>query len=133
MAEASVAAQAVLDAEVQEHEALRSATHTACEALEVEGVQSASSLGSRLIALSGRVHERLQGVLHTGVKRALAVVSSHYAVNLEAVSDGYILPEDDEEADAEVAKLMEAVEAPGTMLASLFEEEVVPPTPAADP
>ena len=68
--------------------------------------------------------------MHTGVKRALAVVSSHYAVNLEAVSDGYVLPEDDEEADAEVAKLMEA---PGTALASLFEEEVVPPAPAADP
>ena len=68
--------------------------------------------------------------MHTGVKRALAVVSSHYAVNLEAVSDGYVLPEDDEEADAEVTKLMEA---PGTVLASLFEEKVVPPAPAADP
>ena len=64
--------------------------------------------------LSGRVHERFREALHAGVKRALAVVSSHYAVNLEAVSDGYVLPEDDEEADAEVAKLMEAVEAPGT-------------------
>ena len=114
--------QAALDIEVQEH-----------EALEVEGVQSASSLGSRLIALSGCIHERLRGALHTGVKRALAIVSSHYAVNLEAISDGYVLPEDDEEADAEVAKLMEAVEAPGTALASLFEEEVVPPVPAADP
>ena len=103
------------------------------EALEVEGVQSASSLGNRLIALSGRVHERLQEALHTGVKRALAVISSHHAINLEAVSDGYVLPEDDEEADAEVAKLMEVVEAPGTALASLFEEEVVPPAPAADP
>ena len=71
----------MLDVEVQEHEALRSAARTACEALEVEGVQSASSLGNRLIALSGRVHERLRGALHTGVKRALAVVSSHYAIN----------------------------------------------------
>ena len=133
MAEASVAAQAALDVEVQEHKALRSTARTACEALEVEGVQSASSLGNRLMALSGRVHERLWEALHTGVKRALAVVSSHYAVNLEAVSDGYVLPEDDEEADAEVTKLMEAVEAPGTALASLFEEEVVPPAPAADP
>ena len=79
------------------------------------------------------MRERLQGALHTGVKRTLAVDSSHYAVNLEAVSDGYVLPEDDEEADTEVAKLMEAVEAPGTALASLFEEEVVPPAPAAAP
>jgi hypothetical protein len=53
-------------------------------------------------------------------------------VDLEAVSDGYFLPEDDEEADEEVAKLMEATEGPGTVLAKLFEEEVVPPTPCAD-
>ena len=70
--------------------------------------------------------------MHTGVKCALAVVSSHYAVNLEAVSNGYILPDDDEEADEEVTKLMEAAEAPGAALASLFEEEVVPPAPVAD-
>ena len=71
--------------------------------------------------------------MHTGVKRALAIVSSHYAgVDLEAVSDGYVLPEDDEEADEEVVKLMEAAEGPGTTLAKLFEEEVVPPTPSAD-
>ena len=78
------------------------------------------------------MRERLRAALHTGVKRALAVVSSHYAVNLEAVSDGYILPDDDEEADEEVAKLMEAAEDPGAALASLFEEEVVPSAPAAD-
>ena len=83
--------------------------------------------------MSGHVRERLRGALHTGVKRALAVVSSHYAINLKAVSDGYVLPEDDEEADAEVVKLLEAAEAPGTALAGLFEEEVVPPAPAADP
>ena len=91
-----------------------------------------SSLRSRLTALSGQVRERLQGALHMGVKRALAIVSSHYAINLEAVSDGYILPDDDEEADEEVTELMEAAEVPGAALASLFEEEVVPPAPAAD-
>ena len=132
-AEASVAMQAVLDVEVREHEALRSAARTACEALVVEGVESADSLGSRLTTLSGHVDERLRGALHTGVKHALAVVSSHYAVNLEAISDGYILSEGDEEADVEVTKLMEAAEAPGTALARLFEEEVVPPVPGTDP
>ena len=70
--------------------------------------------------------------MHTGVKRALAVVSAHHAINLEAISDGYVLPEDDEEADEEVTKLMEAAEAPGTTLSSLFKEEVVPLAPAAD-
>ena len=78
------------------------------------------------------MREQLQAALHTGVKRALTVVSLHYAVNLEAISDGYILPDDDEEADEEVTKLMEAAEVPGAALASLFEEEVVPPAPAVD-
>ena len=68
-----------------------------------------------------------------GVKRALAIVSSHYAdIDLEAVSDGYVLAEDDEEAEEEVMKLVEAAEAPSTALASLFEEEVVPPMLSAD-
>ena len=55
--------------------------------------------------------ERLRGALHTGVKRALAVISSHYVgIDLPAISDGYVLPDDEEEADAAVTKLMEAAE-----------------------
>ena len=125
--------QAVLETEIGEHDALKSAARTACEALEVEGVQSGSSLKSHLIVLSGQVRERLRGALHTGVKRALAVIASHYiGVDLKAISDGYVLPDDDGEADEEVAKLMEAAEGPGTALAKLFKEEVVPPTSSAD-
>ena len=125
--------QTVLETKIREHEALKSATHTACKALEVEGVESGSSLGSRLIALSGQVRERLRGALHTGVKRALAVIASHYVgVDLQAISDGYVLPDDDDEADKVVTKLSEAAEGPGTVLATLFEEEVVPPPPSAD-
>jgi len=122
----------VLETEIGEHEALKRAALSACEALEVEGVQSGSSLGSRLIALSSQMRERLRGALHTGVKRALAVISSHYlGVDLPAISDGYVLPDDDEEADAAVTKLMEAAKGPGTALATLFEEEVVPPLQSA--
>ena len=125
--------QAVLETEIGEHDALKSTAHTACEALEVEGVQSGSSLRSRLVALSGQMRERLRGALHTGVKRALAVIASHYVgVDLQAISDGYVLPDDDEEADEAVAKLMEAAEGPSTALAKLFEEEVVPPPLFAD-
>ncbi|XP_066346068.1 uncharacterized protein [Miscanthus floridulus] len=114
-AEASSAMQTVLETEIGEHEALKRVALSACEALEVEGVQSGSSLGSRLIALSNQMRERLRGALHTGVKRALAVISSHYVgVDLPAISDGYVPPDDDEEADAAVTKLMEVAEGPGT-------------------
>ena len=83
--------------------------------------------------MSSQVHERLRGALHTGVKRALAVVSSHYAgIDLEAISDGYVVAEDDEKAKEEVMKLVEAAEAPSMALARLFKEEVVPPTSTAD-
>ena len=99
----------------------------------MEGVQSGSSLRSRLTALIGQACQRLREALHIGVKRALAVVSSHYTgIDLMAVSDSYVLDEDDEEAEKEVMKLEEAAEAPCTALASLFEAEVVPPTPSTD-
>ena len=79
------------------------------------------------------MRERLRGALHTGVKRALAIIASHYVgVDLQAISDGYVLPDDDEEADEAVMKLMEVVEGPGTALVGLFEEEVVPPLPSTD-
>ena len=42
------------------------------------------------------------------------------------------MPDDDEEADEVVAKLMEAAEGPDTALAKLFEEEVVAPPPSTD-
>ena len=125
--------QTVLETEIEEHEVLKRATLSACEALEVEGVQSGSSLGSRLIALNSQMRERLRGALHTGVKRALAVISSHYlGVDLSAISDGYVLPDDDEEAHAAFVKLLEVAEGLGTALATLFEDEVVPPLPSAD-
>ena len=57
VAEASAAVQAALEAETGEHDALQSAACTVCEALEVEGVESGSSLKSRLTALSGQVRE----------------------------------------------------------------------------
>ena len=123
----------MLETEIGEHEALKSAACAACDALAVEGVQSGSSLGSRLTALSGQVRERLRGALHTGVKRTLAVITSHYVgVDLQAISDGYVLPNDDDEAEEVVTKLLEAVEGPGAALATLFEEEVVLPPPSVD-
>ncbi|XP_066351524.1 uncharacterized protein [Miscanthus floridulus] len=81
---------------------------------------------SRAVEASIEV-QALQGALHAGV------VSSRYAnIDLEAVSDGYVLAEDDEEAKEEVMKLVEVAEAPGTVLAKLFEDEVVPPAPTTD-
>ncbi|XP_066374981.1 uncharacterized protein [Miscanthus floridulus] len=102
-------------------------------AKHMEAEQGAHLLTKGALAEAVKVAEASWGALHTGVKCALAIVSSHYAdINLKAVSDGYVMAEDDEKAEEGVMKRVEAAEAPGTALARLFEEEVVPPTPTAD-
>lgn len=61
------------------------------------------------------------------MKRALAVISSHYAIDLEAVSDGYMVDEENgDNVEEEIQKLIDAAEKPGVLLAQLFEDKVVP-------
>jgi hypothetical protein len=76
--------------------------------------------------LGGQVHSRLRGALHHGVRRAFAVLSSHYDVDLEWVSEGYCLPDEEEAALAKAQRLDAAAEGPGAALASFFEVEILP-------
>jgi hypothetical protein len=69
---------------------------------------------------------RLRGALHHGVRRAFAVLASHYDMDLERVSEGYCLPDDDEAALAEVQRIYAAVAGPSSVLASSFEVEIFP-------
>jgi hypothetical protein len=48
------------------------------------------------------VRNRLCGALHHGVRRAITVLASYYDVDLERVSEGYCLPDEDEAALVEV-------------------------------
>jgi hypothetical protein len=41
------------------------------------------------------VRSRLRGALHHGVRRAFAVLTYHYNVDLEWVSKGYCLPDEE--------------------------------------
>jgi hypothetical protein len=77
--------------------------------------------------LGGHVHSRLRGALHHGVRRAFAVLASHYDLDLEWVSEGYCLPDEEEAALAEVQRLDAAAEGQGAVLASFFEVEILPP------
>jgi hypothetical protein len=47
------------------------------------------------------VQGELHRVVHLRVKRALAVVASHYEIDLERVCDGFVLPDEPELAAAE--------------------------------
>jgi hypothetical protein len=73
------------------------------------------------------VRSRLRGALHHGVRRAFAVLASHYDVDLEWVSEGYCLPDEEEAVQFEVRRLDAAAESPGVALASFFEMEILPP------
>jgi hypothetical protein len=92
----------------------------------LDDIPSGSSPQSRLQALGGHVRSRLREALHHGVRRAFVVLASHYDMDLERVSEGYCLPDEDEAALAEVQRLDTAVAGPSAVLASSFEVEILP-------
>jgi hypothetical protein len=97
-----------------------------CRAFDLDDVPSGSSLQSHLRALGGHVRSRLRGALHHGVRRAFTVLASQYDMDLERVSEGYCLPDEDEAAFAEVQRLDAAAVGPSAVLASSFEVEILP-------
>jgi hypothetical protein len=105
--------------------AISEAISAFCQVSGLDDVPSGSSPQSRLRALGGHVRSRLRGALHHGVRGAFAVLASHYDVDLERVSEGYCLPDEDEAALAEVQRLDAAVAGPSVVLASSFEEEIL--------
>jgi hypothetical protein len=123
--------ESVKNCKAQQKEADRVAMSEAisalCQAFVLDGVPSGSSPKSHLWALGGHVRSRLRGALHHGVRRAFAVLASHYDMDLERVSEGYCLPDEEEAALAEVQRLDAAVKDPSAALASSFEVEILPP------
>jgi len=99
-----------------------------CLELEGEGAVSGSSVISRLRALGGRIAEHAKSTFRLGVLRALAVASTHYIMDLQRVSSGYVVPND---ADADtVSAIMDdadaAAEEFATALAGKLEADIPP-------
>jgi hypothetical protein len=107
--------------------AMSEAISAFCQALGLDDVPSGSSPQSHMRALGDHVRSRLRGALHHGVRRAFSMLASHYDVDLERVSEGYCLPDEEEATLAEVQRLDATVEGPSTVLASSFKVEVLPP------
>jgi hypothetical protein len=107
--------------------AMSQAISAFCQTFGLDGVPSGSSPQSHLWALGNHVRNRLRGALHHDVRWAFAVLASHYDVDLERVSEGYCLPDEEEAALAEVQRLDVVVEGPSAALASSFEVEILPP------
>jgi hypothetical protein len=112
--------------------AMSEAVSDYCRVLGFGDVPSGSSPQSRLQALGDHVRGRLREVLHHGVRRAFAVLASHYVVDLERVSEGYCLPDEDEAALAEVQRLDAAAAGPSAVLATTFEAEILPPASSSE-
>ena len=99
-----------------------------CQELEGEGAVSGSSVISRLRALGGRIAEHAKSTFRLGVLRALIVASTHYIMDLQRVSSGYVIPTD---ADADAASTImddadAAVEEFATILAAKLEADIPP-------
>jgi urease accessory protein UreF len=114
----------------QELEELRAAALEACQEVEEGEAQAGSSMASCLRALGGHVTRRMRRALHLGIQKALGVVASHYQVDLEAVSTGYVVPV---VVDDEVAmNRADALVAPAAdILAEDFTDFLFPDAPAA--
>jgi DNA-binding Lrp family transcriptional regulator len=114
----------------QELEVLQAAALEICQEVEEGAAQAGSSLASRLRALGGHVSQRIRRALHLGVKKALGVVASHYQVDLEVVSSGYVVPvgvEDEEAMNRADALAATAAD----MLAEDFADFLFPDAPGA--
>jgi hypothetical protein len=99
-----------------------------CQVFGFGHVPSGSSPQSCLQALGDHVRGRLREALHHGVRWAFVVLASHYVVDLERVSEGYCLPDEDEAALAEVQRLDAATAGPSAVLATTFEVEILLPS-----
>jgi hypothetical protein len=120
-AERAEALQASYNSSERELQELRDAALETYLAVEEDEAQAGSSLASRMRALGGHVTRRMRRALQLGVQKALGVVRSHYEVNLEALAEGYVVPEGVEDEVAMERADALAADAAGS-LAEAFEE-----------
>ena len=131
MADETAAKEAVntaLMAAQAEYTDLERTAVSVCQELEGEGVVSGSSVISRLRALGGQIAEHAKSTFRLGVLRALAVASTHYIMDIQRVSSGYVVPND---ADADAASaVMDLADAAAEEFAVVLAEKLeadIPP------
>ena len=117
-----------LMAALTEYADLERTAVSVCQELEGDGAVSGSSVISRLRALGGRIAEHAKSTFRLGVLHALAVASTHYLMDLQRVSSGYVVPYD---ADADAASaIMDDADAAAKGFAVVLAEKLeadIPP------
>ena len=122
------AVNTVLMAAQTEYTDLERTAVSMCQELEGEDAVSGSSVISHLRALGGRIAEHAKSTFRLGVLRALAVASTHYIMDLQRVSSGYVVPTD---ASPDIASSImndadATVEGFATVLAGKLEADIPP-------
>ena len=131
MADETVAKEAVhtaLTAAQAEFAELEQTAVSVCQELEGDGAVSGSLVISRLQALGGRIAEHAKSTFRLSVLRALAMASTHYIMDLQRVSSGYVVP-DDASPDTASPIMNDAdatVEGFATVLAAKLEADIPP-------
>ena len=131
MADETAAKEAInttLTAAQAEYTNLEWTAVSVCQELEGEGAVSGSLVISRLRALGGRIAEHAKSTFRLGVLRALAMVSTHYIMDLQRVSSGYVVPNDasPDTASAIMDDADATVEGFATVLAGKLEADMPP-------
>jgi hypothetical protein len=127
--------QNIFEAEARQTQLLQGTITSVCNGLgvepdtDIEEDAPGNSFVRRMVALGRLIRERIQGRLHHGVKRALAVVQFGFVYGVDLITDGFIMDPDQtvEENETVCLGLIEAAEEPGSRLAKLFEVEMVLP------
>ena len=127
--------KAQLEGEVALNGRLRTAISDLSASWELEPVDESreaargDALVDQLCYLGATLRDRVWDPLHTGVKRAMAVVCSGFSYDMEVVSHGFITDISKTDADNEerLHALINDAEVRGERLARLFEPEVLPP------
>ena len=99
-----------------------------CQELEGEDALSGSSVAIRLRSLGGRVAEHAKSTFRLSVQRALTVALTHYVMDINTVSSGYVVPTDasPDTASAIMDDADAAVEEIATVLAGKLEADIPP-------
>jgi len=87
------------------------------------------TLVDQLCYLGATLRDLVLDTLHTGVKRAMAVVCSRFSYDMEVVSHGFVtdISKIDVENEERLHALIDDAEVPRERLARLFELEVLSP------
>ena len=129
------ASKAQLEGEVALTSRLRMAINDLSTSWELEPANEAreatrgDALVDQLCYLGATLRDRVWDALHTGVKRAMAVVCSGFSYDMEVVSHGFFtdISKTDAENEERLHALIDDAEVLGDRLAKLFEPEVLPP------